>query len=298
MTTRTISSAFPYKSQYVEVFGTNIHYIEEGSGDPILFIHDMPVSSYVWRNVIPHLSSLGRCIAPDLVGMGKSGKPDIEYNVTDHITYIEKFIETLNLKRVTLVLHGWGSVIGLHYAMRHEKNCKGLVLYEAFLRPFNDEDLSLPFQEQVYTLTQQENIYDLIVNGPYYVDKILPQEMLRSLTDIELKHYREPFLKQGSGKVLSQYLKELPKENHASKADKLIADYAKKLQLSKLPKLLLYSVPGFVTTMDTVVWAKATLPNLEMVDVGEELHYAQESNPELMGETVSVWLQGIEQSTT
>lgn len=297
MTTRNISSAFPYTSQYVEIFGTNIHYIEEGAGDPILFIHDMPVSSYVWRNVIPHLSTLGRCIAPDLVGMGKSGKPNIEYNVTDHITYIEKFIETLNLKRVTLVLHGWGSVIGLHYAMRHEKNCKGLVIYEAFLRPFN-EDLSLPFQEQVYSLTQQENIYDLIASGPYYVDKILPQEMLRSLTDVELKHYREPFLKQGSGKVLSQYLKELPKENHTSEANKLIADYAKKLQASKLPKLLLYSVPGFVTTMDTVVWAKANLPNLEMVDVGEELHYAQESNPELMGETVSVWLQGIEQSTT
>src|ERR1700678_3022884 len=115
--TSKISADFPYESQYADVYGAKMHYISQGSGNPILFLHGIPASCYVWRNVIPHLTSLGRCITPDLIGMGKSDKPDIEYSVFDQIKYIEKFIETLNLKNITLVMHGWGSVIGFDYAM-------------------------------------------------------------------------------------------------------------------------------------------------------------------------------------
>lgn len=292
-----VSADFPYKSQYVDIYGSKMHYIEQGSGDPILLLHGMPTSSYVWRNVIPHLATLGRCIAPDLIGMGKSEKPDIQYSIFDHIKYVEKFIETLNLKRVTLIMHGWGSLIGFDYAMRHENNCKGLVFYEAYLRPFNGADMSLPLQEQLHTIDQQENIYDLIMNGTYYIDKVMPQEIMRPLTQEEMNHYREPFLKKGSAKPLHQYLKELPRGDRNTKVDQLIATYSEKLTHSKLPKLMLYSVPGYITTIATAMWAKEHLPRLEMVDVGEELHYAQESNPILMGEAISIWLQGIEQTT-
>jgi haloalkane dehalogenase len=296
MTQEIIPVDFPYSSQYVDVYGSKMHYIEQGTGDPILFLHGMPTSAYVWRNIIPHLATLGRCIAVDLIGMGKSDKPDIEYTISDHIKYVEKFIETLGLKRVTLVMHGWGSVIGFHYAMHHEKNCKALVFYEAFLRPLNGDELSLPFQEQLLSLQNQESHYDLIMNGSYFVDKVLPQGMLRQLTDEEMNYYREPFLKEGSGKPLKQYLHELPCGDQKGKVDKVIADYSKKLTKSSLPKLLLYSVPGFITTIATVMWAKEHLSNLEMVDVGEALHFAQESNPVLMGEAISIWLQGVEQA--
>lgn len=119
-------------SHFIDVHGAKMHYLESGAGRPILFLHGIPTSSYLWRNVIPQLSSLGRCIAPDLIGFGQSARPNIPYTVFDHIKYIEGFIEALNLKRITLVMHGWGSVIGLDYAMRHEKNCRGLVFYEAF----------------------------------------------------------------------------------------------------------------------------------------------------------------------
>lgn len=298
MTSNTISSDFPYQSQYVEVFGSKMHYIEQGKGQPILFLHGVPTSSYVWRNVIPHLAPLGRCIAPDLIGMGKSEKPDIEYTVFDHIKYIEKFIQTLNLQNITLVMHGWGSVIGFDYAMRYEDKCRGLVFYEGYLRPFNGEDASLPLQEQLHTLEQNENVYDLVTNSTYYIDKVFPQEMMRSLTEAEISHYREPFMSKGSGKPLEQYLKEIPWTGKSSKVNQLIENYSNKLTRSKLPKLMLYSVPGFITTIATAIWAKEHLLNLEMVDIGEELHYAQESNPVLMGEAISVWLQGIEQKVT
>jgi haloalkane dehalogenase len=281
-------------SHYVEVLGSKMHYIEDGSGDPVLFLHGIPASSYLWRNVIPYISPLSRCIAVDLIGMGKSDKPNLLYSIDDHIKYIEKFIEALDLKNVTLVMHGWGSIIGFNYAIQHEKNCKGIVFYESYLRPFNKDDVSLPYQEQITFLDQQKNIMDLVTNTTYFIDKILPQSMMRPLTEEEMMHYRSPFLQEGAGKPLTQYMRELPRSSGQNPVDTLIAAYSKKLMTSELPKLMLYSIPGFITTIATAIWAKDNLPNIELMEVGEELHYAQESNPRLMAETISVWLQSIE----
>ncbi len=283
-------------SRYVEVFGSKIHYIEEGDGDPILFLHGMPTSSYLWRHIIPYVAPLGRCIAPDLIGMGKSDKPDIPYTISDHIHYIGKFIDALKLQDITIVMHGWGSIIGLDYAMKNAANCRGLVCYESYMRPFSKNDISLPLQEQITTLDKQKNIDDLIENTTYYVDNILPQDIMRPLTEEEMTHYRAPFLLQGAGKPLKQYLKEIPRNHQPNITNDIIEAYSKKLTQSILPKLILYSIPGFITTMATLHWAKENLPNVELADIGEELHYAQESNPALMGETISIWLQGLEQT--
>jgi haloalkane dehalogenase len=279
----------------VDVFGSKMSYLEAGSGDAILFLHGIPTSSYVWRNIIPYLAPLGRCIAPDLIGFGRSDKPDIKYSISDHIKYIEKFIEVLGLKNVTLIMHGWGSIIGFHYATHHEKNCRGLVFYEAFLRSVNGDDLSLPFQEQMQTLQDLENASDMVTNGVTFIDRIMPQNIMRQLTDEEMKYYREPFQQAGTDKPILQYIRELPKGAGKTEVDKLIDAYSVRLTKSRLPKLMLYSVPGFITTMATVKWAKDHLPNLEIVDIGEELHLGQESSPGLIGEAISVWLQGVEQ---
>lgn len=294
MTKERISENIPYPSRYVDVFGSKMHYMEEGSGDAILFLHGIPTSCYVWRNVMPYLTSLGRCIAPDLIGFGLSGKPDIEYSVTDHIKYIEKFIEIMDLKNITLVMHGWGSVIGFNYAMHHESNCKGLAFYESFLRSLNEDGMSLPFQEQLLALQDLENTSDLVLNGSTFIDKIIPQHVMRQLSEEEMQYYRLPFLHEGAGKPILQYLKELPNGDGKSKIDNIIEEYSNKLTHSQLPKLMLYSIPGFVTTIATVMWAKEHLPNLEIIDIGEELHLAQETNPRIMGETISAWLQGID----
>lgn len=296
MNNERISSKVTYPSKYLEVLGSKIHYVEAGAGNPILFLHGIPTSSYLWRNVIPHLTSLGRCIALDLIGLGKSDKPDIAYTVFDHINYIEKFIEKLQLKNLTLIMHGWGSVIGFDYAMRHEKNCVGLVFYEAFLRSTNGRDISLPFQEQMMALQSEQHMADVVMNAPSFVDKIIPQNVMRQLTEEEMDCYREPFRKEGASKPIVQYLKEIPQGDKKNKIDDLIKNYSEKLTKSKIPKLMLYSVPGFITTIATAIWAKENLPNLEIVEIGEEFHLAQESYPKLIGETISVWLQGVEQS--
>lgn len=295
-----MSAEFNYPSQYAEVLSSKLHYVEQGAGDPILLLHGIPGSCYVWRNLIPFLAPLGRCLAPDLIGMGKSGRPDIAYTIDDHLRYIEEFIEVKKLKNVTLVMHGWGSLIGFDYAMRHEANCKGLVFYEPFLRPLQGNDLSLPYQEQLRELQQLGNKNDLMTNAAFFIDKLLPQSMVHQLTPDEMKHYREPLAKKeeaekGICKVLMQYREELPRGDGKSPIDRMIENYSRKLEKSALPKLLLYSVPGFITTIATVMWAKEHLPHLEVGDLGEELHFAQESRPQLMGELISAWLQAVEQ---
>lgn len=280
-------------SKTVTVLGSNIHYLEAGKGDPILFLHGIPASSYLWRNIIPHVSELGRCIAPDLIGYGKSDKPDITYSIFDHIKYVDAFIDALNLKHLIIVMHGWGSIIGCHYAAQHSANCKGLVFYEPFLDADGKNEKPLALVEQVSTLQKQ-----LMGNKKFetnaIIDTLLETLTMRKLEKSELEHYRQPFSSDQSLKPILQYIKELPTGNGNSKIDNLIADYTKALTRSTMPKLMLYSVPGFITTMATVMWAKEHLPNLEVVDIGEELHFAQESHPELMGETISVWLQSAE----
>ena len=135
MTERSISAAMPYESKFVDVEGARIHYVEEGTGDPILFLHGNPTSCYLWRNVMPHLASDARCLAMDLVGMGRSDKPALDYRLVDHARYVDKFIAALGLERLTLVLHDWGSALGFHYARRHEANVKGVAFMEAIVRP-------------------------------------------------------------------------------------------------------------------------------------------------------------------
>lgn len=290
MTDTDISADFPYQSHYVDIHGAKIHYIKEGSGDPILFLHGVPASSYVWRNVIPHLAALGCCIAPDLPGFGKSDKPAIAYTITDYIHYIDQFIETLKLDRIVLVMHGLGSVIGFDYAMRHPEKCKGLIFYEAWLRAVHPDDISLPFQEQLHLWREQGDI-----SGVDFINQTVPKSVMRRLTETELNYYRDPFRMKGAEKPLIQYVKELPTgDNHTAVTD-IIANYSPQLMQSSLPKLMLYSIPGFMTTMATLIWAKNHLPHLEMGEIGEGLHYSQESQPALMGETISVWLQGVEQ---
>jgi haloalkane dehalogenase len=130
-----ISAAFPFASNYLEVNNAKMHYVDVGKGDVILFLHGQPTSSYLWRNIIPHLQDEYRCVAPDLIGMGKSDKPELDYNYHDHYDYLEKFIGKLGLKNITLVIHDWGSGLGFHYANTHRDNIKGIAFMEALIQP-------------------------------------------------------------------------------------------------------------------------------------------------------------------
>ena len=191
---QAISPDFPYESHYLEVEGSKLHYIETGSGDPILFLHGNPTSSYLWRNIIPYVTPLGRCIALDLIGMGKSGKPDIEYRFFDHVRYVEEFIRAMDLQDITLVLHDWGSALGFYYASRHADNVKGLAFMEAILKPIASwEEMDEGTRQMFQALRTPELGWDLVVNQNIFVEQAIPGSIVRPLTEVEMNHYRKPF---------------------------------------------------------------------------------------------------------
>lgn len=290
MKEQRVSAQCKIPSHHINVDGAKIHYLDEGVGHPILFLHGMPTSSYLWRNVIPHLTSKARCIAPDLIGMGKSDKPDIAYTVYDHIHYIEQFINELQLNDYTLVLHGWGSVIGFDIASRQQKRVKGLAFYESHLRPTLDwKALSLPVQQLAAILDKPRLSYRAIVEENYLVRKLLPSGVVRTLTAKEMSSYDAPFKTPEDRKLLWQYIQELPLGHGKTEVTDLIEHYSKWLQKTKIPKLMMYAVPGFITTMDTVVWAKQHLSNLTLVEFRNALHFAQESMPDIFANELKQW---------
>lgn len=289
-----ISTKMPYQSHYQEVLGSKVHYIDEGQGDPVIFLHGMPTSSYLWRNIIPPISSFARCIAPDLIGMGKSDKPDIEYRIFDHIKYIEAFISALELENVTFVLHGWGSVIGFHYAEQHEVKIKGLAFYESQVRPMVEwEMLSLPVQQLASLLQDPEASYKAVVEDNFFIEKLLPRGVLRELKPEEMETYREPFQTPESRNVLWQFVLDRPLGDGSNDVTELISSYSNWLQKTQLPKLLMYSVPGFISTIATVKWCKEHFPNLTLEDLGDGLHFIQETDPKLFSNVFTKWYKAL-----
>ena len=281
-------------SNFVEVYGAKMHYLSTGKGDPILFLHGMPTSSYLWRNIMPGLSSEGACYAPDMIGMGRSEKMDIAYTIDDHIKYLNGFIRSLNLKNITLVLHAWGSILGFEYARLHPENIKGIAFYESHIKIAEaDSEVSLPISEFVAMLKYQDNIYKKVVDDNFLLNNFLNAGMINSLSEADLAEYNRPFLEPKDRMVLLQYVNELPFGRKANRVNDIIDIYSSFLQETKIPKLLLFAIPGFSTSVGTINWAKENLPNLSLYDLGDGLHFIQESNPKSFVDGLRNWIQEI-----
>ncbi len=293
MKTKPISDKFPFESKYIEIHGSKMHYIDEGEGDPILFLHGNPTSSYLWRNIIPYLVPHGRCIAPDLIGMGKSDKPDISYRFADHSRYLEGFIEELNLSNITLVIHDWGSGLGFHYAMRHEHNVKGIAFMEAMLKPLKWEQFPKE-QKMGFKLFRSKGIgWFMISVMNMFLTKLVPQMIVRKLSAAETDYYKSPFKTIQSRKPVRQWPCEIPIDGEPADVHEIISEYSRKIQESGLPKLLFFARPGAIIDSQYVEWCKKHLKNLDVVDVGEGLHYIQEDNPHLIGEELAKWYRNL-----
>src|SRR5258708_11400022 len=188
----TISAAFPFASHYVEVGGVRLHYVEQGTGDPILFLHGNPTSSYVWRNIIPIVAAKGRCIAVDLVGFGQSDKPDIAYDYFDHVRYVEGFIRALNLTNVTLVLQDWGGAFGFDYALRHSDNVKAIAFFEAVVFTLTWDNFPRDLRETFKAFRTPGVGWKLICEDNMFVQAAIPGVDLREMSEDELLRYRLP----------------------------------------------------------------------------------------------------------
>ncbi|GBE00029.1 haloalkane dehalogenase [bacterium BMS3Abin07] len=288
-----ISSDFPFKSNYVDIHGSKIHYIDEGSGDPIIFLHGNPTSSYLWRNIIPYLSSCGRCIAPDLIGMGKSDKPNIDYRFVDHVKYVEGFIEKKGLRNITFVIHDWGSALGFHYAMHHEKNIKGIAFMEAILKTATWNDFPKDFKLGFRLFRTPVIGWLLIVVMNIFIEQILPKAIVRNLTEKEKNYYREPFKRLKDRKPIRRWPNEIPIDGQPVDVTEIVQYYSRKLQESDLSKLLFFANPGGIITSTVVEWCQQNLKNLKTIDIGKGIHYLQEDNPHLIGSELAKWYKSL-----
>jgi len=293
MPEQSISADFPFESKYLDVLGHQMHYIEEGSGDPILFLHGNPTSSYLWRNIIPHLSDQGRCIAPDLIGMGKSDKPDLPYRYFDHYNYLSAFIEKMDLKNITLVIHDWGSGLGFHYARLHPDNIKGIAFMEAIYRPMKWKDFPPNFKIGFKLMRTPYVGWFLVSVMNIFVKQILPQATARKLTEEEMRHYAAPYPNIQSRKPVRQWPAEIPINGHPADVHEVVSAYFSWLQETPIPKILFHARPGGLIPEEATGWLRQNLPNITTVDIGEGLHYLQEDHPHLIGEKLSEWYGGI-----
>ena len=290
MTQQEISAEFPFESRYVTVHGSRMHYVEEGSGDPILFLHGNPTWSYLWRNVIPHVAPLGRCIAPDLIGMGKSAKPDIEYRFVDHARHLDGFIEALGLRDITFVVHDWGSALGFYYAMRNESNVKGLAFMEAIVRPVTWDEWPEQARQMFQAFRTPGLGEKMILEQNMFVEAVLPGATLRKLTDEEMARYREPYPDPASRRPTWRWPNEIPIEGQPADVVEIVQSYSDWLKRTPLPKLLLYAQPGAIMR-NLVDWCRENFPNLKAVDIGPGVHFVQEDRPHEIGEAIAEWMR-------
>jgi haloalkane dehalogenase len=280
----------------MNVLGQSMAYIEVGSGDPIVFLHGNPSSSYLWRNVIPHLQKLGRCLAPDLIGMGDSEKLPISspgsYTFVEHRSFLDALLEQLNVnERVTLVLHDWGSALGFDWANRHRGAVKGIAYMEAIVRPrtWNDwpEAARATFQALRSAAGEQ-----MILEHNFFVEAIVPRSVLRGLTDEEMAHYRRPFAEPGEGRRPTlTWPRQIPVEGEPADVTEIVRSYAQWLASSTVPKLFVNGKPGAALTGALREFCRSWRAQTEVTVRG--LHFLQEDSPDEIGQAIATWMETL-----
>jgi haloalkane dehalogenase len=260
--TNQISAAFPYQKQRRRVLGREMAYVEVGEGDPIVLLHGNPTSSYLWRNVLPHLQPRGRCIAPDLIGMGDSDKlPDSgpgSYRFVEHRRYLDALLEALDVhERVTFVIHDWGSALGFDWANRSEAG-------EA-----------------------------MVLQNNYFIEEILPNAILRKLSDEEMAEYRRPFAEPGEGRRPTlTWPRQIPVEGEPADVHAIATEYAHWLGTSNVPKLFLKAEPGAILANDRLVNLVRGWPALTEKTVAG-IHFVQEDSPDEIGRAITGWMRAL-----
>jgi len=243
-----ISSKTKYTHKYIDILGSKMAYIDVGEGDPILFLHGQPTSSYLWRNVMPHLEGQGRLIAPDNIGFGKSDQPEMAYTFHDQYPYFEEFVKKMGLKNITLVVHDWGSGLGLHYASRHESNIKAIVTMEALMAPLLPAKTWDDYPKHKTKFSKMIRSDDvgrrMVIKENWFLKVGVPGAIVRPLDKEAHDVYLEPFPTEKSRIQVFQWPKELPINGEPAATVKVISDYNAWLEKTEIPWLYLYATPG------------------------------------------------------
>lgn len=287
-----ISSAERYPKKTAEVRGRKLAYVEVGDGDPIVFLHGNPTSSYLWRNVIPHLESQGRCIAPDLIGMGDSEKLDgtgaDSYRFVEHRKYLDGVLEAVGVDRnVTLVIHDWGSALGFDWANRHRDRVKGIAYMESIVRPMSWEE----WPEMIRPLFEGFRSgagEDMVLEKNVFVERVLPGSVLRGLGEEEMSIYRRPFLEPGeSRRPTLTWPRQIPLAGEPADVVEICQSYADWLPKSSVPKLFINAEPGAILVGPQRDFCRTWANQHEVTVSGT--HFVQEDSPDEIGRAIADW---------
>lgn len=274
------------------VLGSTMAYREAGNREaPVaLFLHGNPTSSYVWRNVLPHVAAVAHCVAPDLIGFGQSGKPDIEYRVADHVRYLDAFLEQAGIESAFVVAQDWGTALAFLLAARRPEFIRGLAFME-FVKPLPSWDGFVPGAAEIFQKFRTPGVgEEMILQNNVFVEEILPATTVRKLTEEEMSVYRAPFPTPESRRPTWRFPNEIPIAGEPADVYSSLEKAHEALAQSTYPKLLFAGDPGAIVSPALAKSFSMGLKNCRLVQLSSGLHYLQEDHPDVIGANIKEWL--------
>ena len=291
-----ISSDERYPKKFAEVNGARMAYVEAGTGDPIIFLHGNPTSSYLWRNVMPHAETLGRCVAPDLIGMGDSDKlansgPE-SYRLAEHQSYLDGLLDALSVSHnVIMVVHDWGGPLGFDWLRRHAEAAKGVAFMETIVTPMSWDEL--PKQaRQVFQGFRSPAGENMVLEKNVFVERVLPGSIIRDLSEAEMAVYRRPFSEPGEGRRPTlTWPRQIPIDGEPADVVATVRANNAFLQANRMPKLFVNAKPGAILQGPLADHCRSW-PNISEVTVAGN-HFIQEDSPDEIGVALAEWIRGL-----
>ncbi len=286
-----------HPKDYIKIHGKQIAYVEMGTGEPVVFLHGNPTSSYLWRNIMPHISDAHRAIAPDLIGMGDSEKLDKpsadSYKFVEHREYLDGFLDELVPEgQVTLVIHDWGSALGFDWARRNPDRIKGICFMEAIVEPVKSWDHWPDNARDIFQAMRSPAGEDLILEKNLFIEAILPSAIIRDLSETEMAVYRMPFLNSGEDRRPTlTWPRQIPIEGEPQEVHDIVTEYASWLPETDFPKLFINADPGSIL-LDHARGFVRSWKNMTETTV-KGTHFIQEDSPHEIGEALRDWIGKI-----
>lgn len=291
-----MTSAIEPEKKFVTVAGKRMAYVEMGEGDPIVLQHGNPTSSYLWRNIMPHLAGQGRCIAVDLIGMGDSDKlddvgPD-SYRYVEHREYLFAAWKALGIdERVTLVIHDWGSALGFDWANQHRDSMLGIAYMEAIVRPVTWAEWP-DGARKIFQAFRSDAGESMVLDKNLFVERVLPNSIVRDLTEEEMTVYRRPFINAGEDRRPTlTWPRQIPIEGEPADVHAVVSQYSEWLNDCGLPKLFINAEPGAILTGAQREYCRDWKNQAEVTVSGG--HFLQEDSPDEIGRAIADWRSGI-----
>jgi haloalkane dehalogenase len=285
--------------QYKTVNGKQMAYHDVGTGHPVVFLHGNPTSSYLWRDIVPHVSGQARCVVPDLIGQGDSDKLDNpgadSYTFKEHRQYLDDLLDQLDLgDEITFVIHDWGSALGFDWANRHRDRVAGIAYMEAIVRPVTWDEWP-DSARSIFQAMRSEAGENIVLTKNLFVEAILPSSIMRKLSDEEMNEYRRPFAESGEDRRPTlTWPRQIPIEGEPEDVVAIVQAYADWLSTSDLPKLFINAEPGTILTGAQREFARSWPNQTEATVAG--IHFIQEDSPNEIGAAIAAWLPGLGRS--